>query len=332
MCSFATIYNHFKFNDDPQIPPQVRAQRRLRESRIPEMANYITMNPDSYIFSSITVSVGGKITFHQAPAYSSGGGGGGRLGRVIIPIDAPILINDGQHRCAAIKAAYEQKPELRNERIPVVIFEDRGLQRSQQMFADLNKHATKPTKSLGLLYDHRDAYSRFIVSLAGDVDLFYNRTEMERVSISGLSTKFFTLNGIADATRQLLRPRSRTIPTDQQRLAADYWDQVSKNIPEWNMLIKKKVTPHDLRQHYVHSYSNILNALGMAGYVLIKEYPNSWKTKLRCLQSIPWEKGSKIWEGKVMIDGRMINTQSGIKKAANEILRRCGADAEVTDA
>lgn len=21
MCSFATIYNHFKFNDDPQLPP-----------------------------------------------------------------------------------------------------------------------------------------------------------------------------------------------------------------------------------------------------------------------------------------------------------------------
>ena len=76
MCSFATIYNHFKFNDDPQIPPRLRAQRRLCASRVPEIANYITSNPDSYVFSSVTVSVGGKITFHPSPGLGGGGGAG----------------------------------------------------------------------------------------------------------------------------------------------------------------------------------------------------------------------------------------------------------------
>ena len=213
-----------------------------------------------------------------------------------------------------------------------MIFEDRGLKRSQQMFADLNKHATKPTKSLGILYDHRDTYSRFVLALADDADIFHGRTEMERVSISGLSTKFFTLNGISDATRQLLRLRTKSIPADSQRLAADYWDHVSRNIPEWNMLIKKKVTPHELRQHYVHSHSNMLSALGMAGYVLIKRHPNSWKAKLRHLRDIPWEKDNPVWEGKVVIDGRMIKTKIGIKKAADEILKRCGVDVKVDGA
>ena len=33
----------------------------------------------------------------------------------------------------------------------VVVYEDQGLKRSQQIFADLNRHALKPTESLALL-------------------------------------------------------------------------------------------------------------------------------------------------------------------------------------
>ena len=322
MCSFATIYNHFKYNDDPQIPPNFRAQRKLRESRIPEMGNYVLNNPKDYIFSSITVSVGGKVGFNPAP----GQGEAGRLGKVIIPIDAPILINDGQHRCAAIKYAYEHNPSLRNEKVSVVIFEDKGLKHSQQMFSDLNKHAVKPTSSLGILYDHRDTFSRFIVTLANDVDVFHGRTEFEKTNISNRSTAFFTLNGIADATKYLLKLKTKSIASEKQKLAVDYWYTVSKNIPEWNLLIQKKISSSELRQNYVHAHTNILNALGMVGYALTTEFPDDWKEKLKGLQKVSWEKSSPIWEGKIMNYGRMTKTRLGIKQAANEILQHCGLD------
>lgn len=322
MCSFATIYNHFKFNDDPQIPPNLRAQRKLRESRIPEITNYIINNPKDYVLSSITVSVGSKISFNSAPGL----GEGGRIGTIIIPIDAPILINDGQHRSAAIKSVYQHRPEMGNEKISVVFFEDKGLQKSQQMFADLNKHAVKPTRSLGILYDHRDTFARFIVTLANDVEVFRGRTEMEKTSISNRSTKFFTLNGIADATRYLLRLNTKTIPGDKQQLAKDYWTEVAKNIPEWNFLNEKKVSPADLRENYVHAHTNVLNALGMIGHVLTTQFPDSWKQKLRGLQKVRWERDDPIWEGKLVIDGRMLKTKLGIQKAANVILIACGVN------
>lgn len=320
MCSFATIYNHFKFNDDPQIPPNMRAQRKLRQSRIPVIANYIINNPKDYILSSITVSVGGKISFSPAP----GPGEGGRIGTIIIPIDAPILINDGQHRSAAIKSAYQQRPEMGNEKMSVVFFEDKGLHKSQQMFADLNKHAVKPTRSLGILYDHRDTFARFIVNLANDVEIFRGRTEMEKTSISNRSTKFFTLNGIADATRYLLKLNTKTIPGDKQQLAIDYWTEVAKNIPEWNLLSEKKVSPAELRQIYVHAHTNVLNALGRIGHILTTAYSDSWKQKLKGLQKVRWERDDPIWEGKLVIDGRMLKTNLGIKKAAEVILGSCG--------
>jgi DNA sulfur modification protein DndB len=327
MCSFATIYNHFRFNEDPQIPANVRAQRKLRVSRIPEITNYILNNPNDYIFSSLTVSVGGKVRFFPAPGI----GENGRIGTLRIPIDAPILINDGQHRCAAIKAAYEQKPELRNEKISVVFFEDQGLKKSQQMFADLNKHAVKPTRSLGILYDHRDTFARFIVQLSDDVEVFHTRTETERTNISNRSTKFFTLNGIADATRQLLRIKTKSISADKQKIAVEFWNEVSKNIPEWNLMMQKKVTPYELRKGYVHAHTNVLIALGMAGHVLLTQFPDTWKQKLKGLQNIDWQRDSVLWEGKLMIQGKMLKNRIGIKKAADEILKACGVPVTLNE-
>jgi DNA sulfur modification protein DndB len=192
------------------------------------------------------------------------------------------------------------------------------------MFADLNKHAVKPTKSLGILYDHRDSFAQFIVKLANALPIFYSKVELERTSISNRSTKFFTLNGISDATKSLLRPKSKNLSEQEQKIAVEFWDEVSKNIPEWQLLIDKKVTAWELRKEFVHAHTNLLNALGMVGHALITQFPDTWKQKLGGLQKIDWARDSQIWQGKLMLDGKMIKNRTGIKKAANIILQGCG--------
>lgn len=319
MCPLKIIPKLFIFNEE-EIPPQFRAQRILRDSRIPAIANYIVNNPKEYIFSSLTASVDGIMKFSPDPSVGSDG----KIGRLHISMESRILINDGQHRRAAIEEALKAKPELGNESISVVFFADKGLKRSQQMFADLNKHAVKPTKSLGILYDNRDEFSQFMVKLVNDLDIFHNRTELENTNISNRSTKFITLNGIADATKYLLKPKEKIISADQQNLAAEFWDTVSKNIPEWNLLVEKKVTPYELRQNFVHAHTNILNALGLVGNILITKFPEAWKQKLKGLQKIDWARDSKLWEGKVVVEGRMIKQKAGINKAAQIILKECG--------
>ena len=328
MCTFATITKHFEFDKDPRIRPEQKAQRKLRESRIPEIANYILENRDSYVFSSITVSVGARLKFIPNPAEGSDG----RLGKLYIPLDAPILINDGQHRCAAIKAAFEKDPTLEGERVSVVVFEDKGLKRSQQMFADLNKHAVKPTRSLGLLYDHRDTYARFIVNMINDVDVFVGRIELERTNISNRSTKLFTLNGIADATRYLLKmnPKTKSIAGERQRTAVDFWNRVAANIPEWNLLMQEKITTAEMRRSYVHAHTNMLNALGLAGHVVLRG--EDWQERLRGLQKIDWRKQSPLWQDKIVMDGRMLKHRLGIKRAANAVLKELGVKTTVDGA
>ena len=322
ICSFATLYNHFKFNEDPQIPPELRAQRKLRQSRIPAISDYILSNPDSYVFSAITVSVGGELIFHPAPGLGSAA----NMGTLRIPIDAPILINDGQHRCAAIRQAYETDPKLRSERIPVVFFEDVGLKRSQQMFADLNKHAIKPTRSLGLLYDHRDTFARFVVNLSNDVEIFIGRTELEKTNISHRSKNLFTLNGIALATRFLLKSKAKSLSARKQRDAADYWREVAQCIPEWSLLLQGKIKPYEMRKGYVHAHTNALEALGIAGHILLKYYRDEWTRMLRRLNKIDWTRDSPQWNGKLVLNGRMLKNKTGIKAAAGIILASCGVE------
>ena len=321
MCPLKIIPKLFIFNDE-ELPPQFRAQRVLKDSRIPSIANYIVNNSKEYVFSSLTASVDGAMRFAPDPSV----GTDGKIGRLTISMESRLLINDGQHRRAAIEEALKIKPELGNESISVVFFSDKGLKRSQQMFSDLNKNAVKPTKSLGILYDHRDEFAQFVVRMVNDLDIFHNRVELEKTTISNRSTKFFTLNGISDATKFLLKTKTKTVSPEEQKTAMQFWEAVSKNIPEWSLLVDKKVSPVELRREYVHSFTNILNALGLVGNVLIKKYPEEWKSKLKGLQKIDWARDNEEWQGKVIVDGRMLKQKAGINKAALVILEKCGVN------
>jgi len=325
MCDFGTVSTMFKFDKDSGLPANLRSQRRLRSSRVPHIASYVLDNPDDYVFSAVTVSVDRSIVFEPVPPNDSQG----RTGFIHVPTNSKIVVNDGQHRCAAIRHACEQNPGIESEKIAVVVFEDRGLKHSQQMFADLNKHAVKPTKSLGLLYDHRDTFARFVVNMTRDIEVFAGRTEEEKTNISNRSTNFVTLNGVADATRHLLgmRQTTKSVSAENQKLAVEFWNSVSDNIPEWRLLADKKISAYELRREYVHAHTNILNAIGLAGNVLIRG--QGWRDRLGGLRDIDWRKKAPGWQDNVVVDGKMVKNRLAIKRAANKILEELGEPGQV---
>jgi len=320
MCPLKIIPKLFIFNDY-DIPPELRAQRTLNESRIPVIKNYILNNPKDYIFSSLTASVDGTMKFSPSASL----GQGGKLGRLYISMEARLLINDGQHRRKAIEEALKEYPGLGKDMISVVFFHDNGLKRSQQMFADLNKNAIKPTKSLNILYDRRNPFSQFIVELTSSIEIFDRRVDLENTSLSNRSRKVFTLNAISDASMRLLGiSKGRRITKEEQQTIKEFWDEVSKNIPEWQLLLQKKITPQELRKGFVHSHANMLNALGIMGNILVKKYPGKWKEKLRGLKSIDWSRDNSEWEGRILLKGRMLKNSLAINLATNLILQKCG--------
>lgn len=317
ICTMKSVVKIFTFNG-ADIPAEHRAQRTLRKSRIPRIRDYMLENTKDYIFSSITVSVNGKITFNPLSR-----GENADIGTISISQDASVLINDGQHRMAAIKEAIQDNVELGTDEISVVFFEDISLKKSQQMFADLNRHAVKPTKSLDILYDNRNDFSAFIVEMIKHIKIFRNRTEIEKTSISNRSTKFFTLNGVAKATEHLLG-KDKTLTDVKKRLIIDFWNEVSDNVPEWSLLIEERTSPAELRSDYVHGNTNMLESIAKAGRVLIERFPHGgWKEKLKGFGNVDWGRTNPEWEGSVIRDGKMQKTIRGMNKASEILLKHC---------
>ena len=215
MVPLKVVPSLFKF-DDEEMPSALRAQRTLNRARVPEIASYITRNPTEYILSALCASVDGELAFEQAAADGHLRG----VGRLRISMTATILVNDGQHRRAAIEEAVRERPLLGDETIPVVVFVDRGLKRCQQMFADLNIHAVKPTRSIKLLYDHRDALAGLAREVVDAIPLFRDFTCFEGTSISNRSLKLFTLSAIHQATAELVGKSGRRATVDDADTAS----------------------------------------------------------------------------------------------------------------
>jgi DNA sulfur modification protein DndB len=322
MCPLKWIPSIFRFNE-PEIPPELRSQRVLNKARIPEITSYLINNHQEYVFSSLTASIDGDIEF--VPAGKNGGSL--KMGKLLVPMDSRFLINDGQHRRAAIEEAIKRKPELELETISVVFYLDRGLKNSQQMFSDLNKFAIRPTKSLNILYDNRDDFSTAIIDLLSKVPIFDKLTDLEKTSISNRTTKVFTLNSIFAANKALLGKKDKKpeINDDEKQLATEFWNQVYTNIKEWQEIVEGKTTPYDLRKEYVHVQGILLHAIGMVGHALIQKYPKSWKSKLKVLNKIDWRRSNKKdWEGRAMIGGRLSKNYRNIVLTNNILKKKVG--------
>ena len=102
MCPLNLVAMLFTYTDN-SLPPEMRVQRVLNKQRIPEMKDYILTNRDCYVFSALTASVDGEIEFNPAKKNAA-------FGELKISTDSRIIINDGQHRRAAIEAALEECP------------------------------------------------------------------------------------------------------------------------------------------------------------------------------------------------------------------------------
>jgi DNA sulfur modification protein DndB len=309
MCPLKLIPKIFLF-DEEEIPAELRAQRALNRARIPEIARYMTQNPTEYVFSSITAALDGEVRFE--PFGESGTTR--NLGRLVVPMTATFIINDGQHRRAGIEEALRERPELGDETISVVFFVDPGLQRCQQIFSDLNKHAVRPTKSLGILYDHRDPLSRLARELIATVSAFKGLTEAEKTTISNRSIKLFTLSAIFQGTRALLnKTKNGTVSREEGALAVEFWSEVAKLIPEWQLARERKVSSAELRRDYIHAHGIALHALGMAGNALISSEPKKWRERLRGLRRVDWARSNtKLWEGRAMIGGRVSKAHNNV--------------------
>ncbi|MCB5186148.1 DNA sulfur modification protein DndB [Methylobacillus gramineus] len=317
MCPLKIVPKIFIFNEH-EVPPELRAQRSLNKARIPEIASYLLENPDNYILSALTSSIDATDVDFQPYEKT---GHQGNMGVLSIPMDARILINDGQHRRAAIEQALKENPVIGHDNVPVLFFIDAGLIRSQQMFADLNKYAVRPGQSLGTLYDHRDPTSELARHIAMHCTAFQGLVEMEKSNISNRSVKLFTLSGIKHASRALLKKtNSAKVSEEERELALEFWETVAAQLPDWKRAKERTVAASELRENYIHAYGIALHALAIAGAELIKAHPEDWKSRIQKISQIDWSRSnSQLWEGRAMNHGRISKARVNVLLTSNLI-------------
>lgn len=298
--------------DEQELPPELRAQRVLNKSRIPEMAGYVLDNPDDYVFSALTVSIDSEVDFEPFEINGSPKGLQ-RLGTLRVPMEAKFIINDGQHRRAAILEALDQRPELAYETIAVVFFLDIGLARCQQMFADLNRYAIRPSRSISLLYDHRNDKAKLARMVIMKSEIFQDIVDLEKSSLAKRSRKLFTLSAMYNACADLVQGLATGDLEKDADMAREYWEEVAKQFPSWIKVKEGVMASSEIREGFIHSHGIALQALANAGNALLRAHPEDWRNKLKKLQKINWSrKNTQLWEGRAMIGGKVSKSNTNV--------------------
>ncbi len=310
--ALSEIPRFFKFNDWEQVDPSLRAQRVLNTARVPEIAKYIVDNEEGYIFSSITASYNSPVEFIP-------NGPDGLVGMLAMELeDMEFIINDGQHRAAAIAMALKENPEIGKERISVLLFPTEDLDRLQQMFSDLNRFAHKTSKSLDILYDHRDNLSALTMEMAEEVPVFQGMIDKEKATIPLRSPKLVTLSALYDANGELLASEVEGRGSEGYRrkldTAVEYWNEVAKNIPDWQRAKDGQVQAAALRQEKINTHTVVLRALGGMCRVLLEEHPADWRDCLRILRGIDWRKSvgmgvNPMWDNVCIVAGSVVSNR-----------------------
>lgn len=309
MVPLRVIAKLFVFDGD-ELAPELRAQRSLNKARLPEMVRYVVENPTGYTFSALTASIDGTVRFDSM----GDGPQDSLLGRLHVPMESRFVINDGQHRHAAIKEAIQQLPSLGQEMIAVVFYLDVGLQRCQQMFADLNRHAVRPSKSIGVLYDHRDSNASLSRLLVLRCPVFRGFVEMESSSLAKASRKLFTLSAVHGATRTLLEGFDDLDQDGAFALADAWWRAVDERLPEWRGVRSREMRSPEIRADFIHTHGITLAALGRLGNTLLKASrdPKTWASRLEALSSLDWSRQNPLWEGRALVGGRVVKGQTNV--------------------
>ena len=318
MCPPSILPKLFIFNDN-DLPPEHRAQRIINKNRIPEMTTYILNNPKDYVFSSLTASIDGDFDFIATPGLDE------KIGTLKVSMNSRLLINDGQHRRAAIEEALKAYDSLGNETISIVLFIDEGLKRSQQIFADLNKHAVNVSKSIGILYDSRDPIAIITKSLLEKNTFLKNYTDKESTSLSKFSPKLFTLSNIYETNKKLL---NKLNPSNNNlgEFVNDFWNSLYTNIIEWQFINNKELNPHAFRYEYICSNGVVLEALGLVGNYLYKNSRKNWQQKISKIKNIDWHRTNlSDWQNRVIApNGRIVKSATYVKLTSNLIKCKLG--------
>lgn len=339
-----SVVTRYLTTTDRNLPPRERENRKPTPSRYGVISDYMTKNPDTYRFSSITCTYG-KDGTHAPVSWKSAEPSGdlAYIGLLTLDQRDPLIIVDGQHRFEGIKKALDQDFSLADDMISVVLFPYIDLKAAQQLFSDLNRNAKKTTKSLDILFDRRDVVNRVTQKLVEKVSVFIDRVNLEDAGIPAQSKDMFTLAGIYQATDPMtdaiseagLLPEAlaqkdeygKPIDNEDQYVdfLADVWEFIAERFPEWGKVASEELDIRDVRSKYLHWNSGVISAIGEFIATSMREKGQDWHqpvvTALEHPDNRGWRRNEAHWQGIITV-GTQVLPRSAVKPQLKAYLKK----------
>lgn len=264
-----------------KVEPADRYQRTVGYGRAQGIAKYVEANPETYVLPPITVTLEGA-------------------GESSITVDPSAIrvINDGQHRVAAMAMLMERDRAWGSERIGVLILPWRGVEQAAQAFTDLNSGKPVP-KALRLALEQRAPSAARTVMHQWP---FLGVIETDAPNPKRSSPLLWSLSAM-DATDGI----------DD----LEWWREVLPGLPGWAEYHAGKAAASSLRARYLWCHGVGLKALGkLRGKVAPGDV---WR--------LPWLRSEPRWRGGIINErgGIVANTSgvqalvAGLLAASNEL-------------
>lgn len=318
-------------NWEAGIPAELKKQRKLNMSRvINEMVPYLTVNPDHF-YAALTAEVErpgdpeSRIVFEPQ-------NGSEDIGVVKFDGSEQVMTLDGQHRLKSIELALKNYPDLARESIAVILVPEKGPRRSQQLFSDLNRYAKQPSKTLNLLFEHREFFARVAKSVGEKANAFKDRVNLETNSLGRKSRQHITLAVLYECVVSLLEGHYADSEADAKKLqdAVDiivhaYDDVIAPALPDFQKMLDGQLLPYDLRCRFIYCHSVGQQAIAKAVRECQDSFGPKWEDVVkRGFAKIDWRIANSEWEGSALQGGSIYGRRQNVQHTATFIKMNLG--------
>lgn len=322
-----------------ETPSELKVQRKLNLRRVErEMVPYLVAH-DDHFYSALTVELRrpgfedqeATVEFVAEKSFP----GGIEFGTITLDGSELLYALDGQHRLKSIELAIRQRPELAREHIGLIVVPYRGITRSQTLFSDLNRNAKAPSKSVSLLFSHRDPLAQVAKAIADRSPLLRGRVNMETTSLSANSKHFITLSTLYEMVRSLA-PDGAAEQTDSEAVNAlteelvHVLSEVTEAMPSWQAVRDDEEHPAYLRQRELSMHGVGQRALAELTARARSAEPDEWPELLKRLSDrVDWRLTNEDWQGIALQGGRVNNTSTSIRLLSEYLADRVGLGSDL---
>lgn len=333
--------------------------QRAITSNVDSIKDYLLMQPERMFNSLVLAVYDGNPEWYELDVnveeYSTFSVGVLELNgnEVVFPVD-------GQHRVEGIKLALKENPELKNEKVPVILIGHEnnleGKRRTRRLFSTLNRRARRVNENEIIALDEDDVVAIATRELAEDYELFMgnrlvncankNIPSTNKVAFTSILT-LYEVNkilfgeickgkGMSKAEQEkflLYRPNEQEV-TDIVKKIINFWTLLVSNVPvvsEYISLNESEISKKEYRS--VEGGNLLFRPIALSQFIIsVLEYKKrkqvSYEEAFKQLGKIPMTIQERPWKNILWLEN-VKNINGRVRKKELMILMLFLADETV---